>query len=39
MNRKMIKGKNIKTKFWISFKQSKAQLQQTQLDYTANTQH
>ena len=35
----MIKGKNIKTKLWISFKQSKAQLQQTQLACTTNTQH
>ena len=30
---------NIKTKLWISFKQSKAQLQQTQLACTASTQH
>ena len=35
----MIKRKNIKTKFWNSFKQSKTQLQQTQLACTANTQH
>ena len=33
------KRKNIKTKLWISFKQSKTQLQQTQLACTANTQH
>ena len=39
MNRKMIKGKNIKTKLWISFKQHKAQLQLTQLACTTNTQH
>ena len=39
MNRKMIKGKTSKTKLWNSFKQSKTQLQQTQLVCTANAQH
>ena len=39
MNRKMIKEKTSKQNFWISFKQSKTQLQLTQLACTANTQH
>ena len=39
MNGKMIKEKTSKQNFWISFKQSKTQLQQTQLVCTANTQH
>ena len=39
MNRKMIKEKTSKQNFWNSFKQSKTQLQQTQLVCTANAQH
>ena len=39
MNQKMIKEKTSKQNFWNSFRQSKTQLQQTQLVCTANAQH
>ena len=39
MNKKMIKEKTSKQNIWNSFRQSKTQLQQTQLVCTANAQH